>query len=61
MSIVAGWLLDSNNSAKLDASVTPEYAANLEQNLADAVARLPKLTTGAAPMAPAPWKSLEHV
>jgi len=47
VSIVAGWLLDSNNSAKLDASVTPEYAANLEQNLADAVARLPKLTTGA--------------
>ena len=50
VSIVAGWMLDRNNSAKLDASVSADYAANLEHNVADAVARLPKLTTGRALM-----------
>lgn len=48
MSLVAGWLLDSNNPAKMGEGVSPEYRANLEQNLADAVTRIPKLTTGPA-------------
>lgn len=45
--LVAGWLLDRTDAAELSAkSVTPEHAANIRQNVADAVARLPKLTTG---------------
>lgn len=45
--LVAGWFLDRTDAAELSAkSVTPEHAANIRQNVADAVARLPKLTTG---------------
>jgi hypothetical protein len=46
VTLVAGWLLDSNNPAKIGHDVSQEYRANLEQNLNDAVARIPKLTTG---------------
>ena len=47
ISLVAGYLLDSNNEermAKMEAS--EEYRANVQQNIADAIALLPKLATG---------------
>lgn len=47
MSLVAGWLLDRTEASEAGkATLAPEYAANLEQNVADAVSRIPKLTTG---------------
>jgi MINDY deubiquitinase len=46
VTLVAGWLLDTNNPAKMGHGTSQEYRANLEQNLSDAVARIPKLTTG---------------
>ncbi len=46
VTLVAGWLLDTNNPAKMGHGASQEYKANLEQNLSDAVARIPKLTTG---------------
>ena len=46
VTLVAGWLLDTNNPAKMGHGASQEYTANLEQNLSDAVARIPKLTTG---------------
>lgn len=45
MSLVAGYLLDANNEERL-ASYGEEYKANLQQNIADAIALLPKLATG---------------
>ncbi|KAK9814352.1 hypothetical protein WJX72_004386 [[Myrmecia] bisecta] len=46
MSLVAGLLLDSNSEQRLDSQASEEYKANLRQHIADAIARLPKLTTG---------------
>ena len=44
MQLVAGYLLDSNS---LDGKETSEeYRANLQHNLTEALALLPKLTTG---------------
>ena len=50
VTLVAGWLLDTNNPAKMGHGASQEYKANLEQNLSDAVARIPKLTTGTVPL-----------
>lgn len=48
VSLVAGWLLDRTEASQAGqrATLTPEYTANLQQNVSDAVRRLPKLTTG---------------
>lgn len=49
ISLVAGWLLDRTDAAELSAkSMSPDHSANIRQNVSDAVARLPKLTTGTA-------------
>ena len=45
ISLVASHLLDSNDSARL-ASMDDDYRANTQQNVADAIAQLPKLATG---------------
>ena len=45
ISLVAGFLLDSNSSGRL-ASMDEYYRANTQQNIADAIAQLPKLATG---------------
>ena len=47
ISLVAGWLLDRTDAAELSAkSASPDHSANIRQNVSDAIARLPKLTTG---------------
>ena len=46
VSLVAEHLLDSNNEARLGPSVSMDYKANLQRNIADAITLLPKLTTG---------------
>ena len=44
---MAGYLLDCNSEERLaQAGVSAEYRANLQRNIADAIAMLPKLTTG---------------
>lgn len=45
VSLIAGHLLDTNSEERL-ASHGDEYRANLQQNVEDAMALLPKLTTG---------------
>ena len=45
MSLVAGFLLDCNSEQRL-ANSSSEYRANLQRNIADTIAFLPKLTTG---------------
>ena len=47
ISLVAGYLLDSNSEERLARSgATPEYRANLHKNIADTIGMLPKLCTG---------------
>ena len=45
IALVAGFLLDVNSSDRL-ASMDEDYRANTHQNIADAIAQLPKLATG---------------
>lgn len=45
IALVADFLIESN-ALQGSSSDVPEYKANLERNLADAIALLPKLTTG---------------
>ena len=44
--ILAEYLLDINASRQSQSDATDEYRANLEANVSDAIATLPKLTTG---------------
>lgn len=44
MQLVAGYLLDANSLEGKD--VSEEHKLNLQHNLSDAIALLPKLTTG---------------
>jgi hypothetical protein len=46
LSLVAGYILDSNSPDRVKTEASPEYQANLQQNVADAVCQLPKLTSG---------------
>ena len=46
LSLVAGFILDANSPERAKVSSSPEYQANLQQNVADAVCQLPKLTSG---------------
>lgn len=45
IALVADFLIESN-ALQGSSSAVPEYKANLERNLADAIALLPKLSTG---------------
>lgn len=45
IALVAGHLLDANNSDRL-AAMDDDYRANMQQNIADAIAQLSKLATG---------------
>ena len=46
LSLVAGFILDTNSPERLKACSTAQYQANMQQNVADAVCQLPKLTSG---------------